>query len=80
MSNLAEPMISDESSRDPVMEVVSSTELMEKTITEFIVRLMFEHGSPRWVFRWQEVLAVAEEKARKEYASAKIIKESEAPF
>lgn len=84
MSNLRDPLVSDEPSRDPVMKVASSTDLMEKTLQEYIIRLMFEHGSPRWVFRWQEVLAVAEEKARKEFNAAKIIKESReaegAPF
>lgn len=79
MSNLAEPMISEEPSRDPVMEVASSTDLMKKVIQEWIVRLMFEHGS-QWERFYYAVISPAKEAAFDEVLKSKVIKESEAPF
>lgn len=79
MSSLSEPMISDEPSRDPVMEVASSTELMQAALQEYIVRLMFEHGK-MWNYHWRNLSTVTEYLASKEFKAAKVIKESEAPF
>ena len=56
----------------PHIEVASDREAMKMALTEYIIRLMFEHGPVKWMRPYAELLWDAEQDAKKEFFNAPI--------